>query len=398
MIQGIKSILKDYSFALGSGTLLTILVALLYKYSRDEKKELSIKEKIIEYENINEQKINEKPKIISESKIIENKKDKNEELKQMKILMKEFMKQIKESSESLVYFNNERKINSNYLNMRNQLFTKDIETKKILIDTKNIVEMGYTYDTSNYIVDIGSNGKYPESFKNVIGFRLVKCIIPVCLFHIKDGHNTFDVTIIGDNTYSNISLDPGNYNFTEIGTQIQTQLNDITSENPGPGGFTVDSVTHKKESKYEISHNSSEFFFTFKDNNLSRLFGLELDKNNNSNPSSNGALKSEFPIDQSIHYVDLVVPEIPHMACKLNSIGQHVIDRIPLIGEAGTLNYYEAPLHEYLTQNYFYPIKLNKLTIQLYEDSENNFYSTNGRDNYFEFEITILKNTKLMNA
>lgn len=391
MIQEIKSILKDYSFALGSGTILTILVALLYKYSRGEKKELSIKEKIIEQVNINEQKINDKSRIISDSKIIENKKDKNEELKQLKILMQEFMKQIKQSSESLVYFNNERKINSNYLNMRNQLFTKDIETKKILIDTKNIVEMGYKYDTSNYIVDIGSNGKYPESFKNVIGFRLVKCIIPVCLFHVKDVHNTFDVTVNG--ILYNISLDTGNYIFDELGTQIQTQLNDT-----GPGGFKVDSVTHTKESKYEISHSSSEFFFTFKDNNLSRLFGLELDKNNNSNTSSGRTLKSDFPIDQSIHYVDLVVPEIPHMACKLNSIGQHVIDRVPLIGEAGTLNYYEAPLHEYLTQNYFYPIKLNKLTIQLYEDSENNFYSTNGKDNYFEFEITILKNTKLMNA
>ena len=389
MMQDIKSILKDYSFALGSGTVLTILVALLYKYSRGEKKELLLKEKITEYENINDKKI------ISDSKmIVENKKDKSEELKQMKILMKEFMNQIKDSSESLVYFNNERKINSNYLNMRNQLFTKDIETKKILIDTKNIVEMGYTYDTSNYIVDIGSNGKYPESFKNVIGFRLVKCIIPVCLFHIKDGHNTFDVTI-GGTTYSNISLNPGNYSFVELGTQIQTQLNEMIS---GPGVFTVNSVTHLTESKYKISHSSSEFFFTFKDNNLYRLFGLELDKNNNSKTSSGKTLKSDFPIDQSIHYVDLVVPEIPHIACKLNSLGQHVIDRVPLIGEAGTLNYYEAPLHEYLTQNYFYPIKLNKLTIQLYEDSENNFYTTNGRDNYFEFEITILKNTKLMNA
>jgi len=386
MIQEIKSILKDYSFALGSGTILTILVALLYKYSRGEKKELLLKEKITEYENINDKKI------ISDSKmIVENKKDKSEELKQMKILMKEFMNQIKDSSESLVYFNNERKINSNYLNMRNQLFTKDIETKKILIDTKNIVEMGYTYDTSNYIVDIGSNGKYPESFKNVIGFRLVKCIIPVCLFHIKDGHNTFDVTI-GGTTYSNISLNPGNYSFVELGTQIQDKLNATVL------GFTVDSVTHLTESKYKISHIGGDFYFTFKDNNLYRLFGLELYKNNNSKTSSSTTLKSDFPIDQSIHYVDLVVPEIPHIACKLNSLGQHVIDRVPLIGEAGTLNYYETPLHEYLTQNYFYPIKLNKLTIQLYEDSENNFYTTNGRNNYFEFEITILKNTKLMNA
>lgn len=384
MIQDIKSILKEYSFAFGSGTVLTILVALLYKFSRGEKHEI-IKEKVIE-------RVTEKPKIVTESKMIakDNKEDKSDESKQMKLLMKEFMKQIKDSSESLVYFNNERKINSNYLNIRNQLFTKDIETKKILIDTKNIVEMGYKYDTSNYIVDIGSNGKYPESFKNVIGFRLVKCIIPVCLFHIKDGHHTFDVTV-GETTH-HISLDVGNYTFETLGAEIQKQLRTVDTK------FSVNSVTHLTESKYEINYSGADFSFTFRENNLVRLFGLALDKNNNSNISSSGTLKSDFPIDQSIHYVDLVVPEIPHMACKLNSIGQHVIDRIPLIGEAGTLNYYEAPLHEYLTQNYFYPIKLNKLTIQLYEDSENNFYTTNGRDNYFEFEITILKNTKLMNA
>tara|TARA_B100000900_G_scaffold408786_1_gene423620 strand:+ start:1631 stop:2809 length:1179 start_codon:yes stop_codon:yes gene_type:complete len=392
MIQEIKTILKDYSFALGSGTILTILVALLYKYSRGEKQEKSIKEKIIEQVNINEQKINEQSKIISDSKmIVENKKYKSEELKQMKILMEEFMKQIKDSSDSLVYFNNERKINSNYLNIRNQLFTKDIETKKILIDTKNIVEMGYTYDTSNYIVDIGSNGKYPESFKNVIGFRLVKCVIPVCLFHVKDGHNIFDVTV-GTTTYSNVTIDVGNYTFETLGAEIQKQLKTVDTN------FSVDRTTHFEDRKYEINNSGGDFSFTFKENNLARLFGLALDKNNTSSMSSSNSLISDHPIDKSIHYIDLVIPEIPHMACKLNSVGQHVIDRIPMVSEAGTLNYYETPLHEYLTQNYFYPIKLNKLTIQLYEDSENNFYTTNGRDNYFEFEITILKNTKLMNA
>lgn len=377
MIQEVKSILKDYSFALGSGTILTILIALLYKYSRGEKQEIIVKEKIIE------------PKIIEAvgpKRIVKDeKREKSEDLKQMKSLLNEFMKQIKDSSESLVYFNNERKINSNYLNIRNQLFTKDIETKKILIDTKNIVDMGYTRDTSNYTVDIGSKGKYPESFKNVIGFRLVKCVIPVCLFHVKDGYHTFHVTVGGTPPASK-SLSPGNYTFEELGDKIKSSL--------VPSGFTVDAESSTK--KYTIKHGTLDFSFTFQNNNLARLFGLDLDKDNTSSTSS-GKLESDFPIDKSVHYVDLVVPEIPHMACKLNSLGQHVIDRIPLVSEAGTLNYYEAPLHEYLTQNYFYPIKLNKLTIQLYEDSENNFYTTNGRDNYFEFEITILKNTKLMN-
>ena len=77
MIQDIKSMLKEYSFAFGSGTVLTILVALLYKFSRGEKHEI-IKEKVIE-------RVTEKPNIVTESKmIVENKKDKSEELKQKK--------------------------------------------------------------------------------------------------------------------------------------------------------------------------------------------------------------------------------------------------------------------------------------------------------------------------
>ena len=379
MIQGIKSILKENYHTIGSGTILTILVALLYKYSRGGK-----------YGEVMEEKIIDIPTIITGHKHIAKteKEDKSKELNQLKILMKEFTEQIKDSSESLVYFNNERKINSNYLNVRNQLFTKDIETKNILIDTKNIVDMGYKHDTSNYTVDIGSNGKYPDSFKNVIGFRLVKCIIPVCIFHVKDDQRTFTVTV-DTNPYT-CTLRVGNYTFDELATTINDSLTEAIL------GFTV--LTKPVESKYVITHTDSEFNFTFENNNLARLFGLSLNTDKTSTDSVNLSLTSDYPVDQSIHYVDLVVPEIPSIACKLNSVGQHVIDRIPLVAGAGNLNYYEAPAYEYLTQKYFYPIKLNKLTIQLYEDSENNLYTTNGRDNYFEFEITILKNTKLMNT
>ena len=38
-----------------------------------------------------------------------------------------------------------------------------------------------------------------------------------------------------------------------------------------------------------------------------------------------------------------------------------------------------------------------KLSIVLYEDSEGIPYYNSNADNYFEFEITMLKNTKLSN-
>ena len=47
--------------------------------------------------------------------------------------------------------------------------------------------------------------------------------------------------------------------------------------------------------------------------------------------------------------------------------------------------------------SYNYPISLNKLTIELYDDSTNQLFQAENLDNSFEFEITILKNPKLMN-
>ena len=96
-------------------------------------------------------------------------------------------------------------------------------------------------------------------------------------------------------------------------------------------------------------------------------------------------------IQHGCHFVDLVIPEIPYRACKKNSFGKHIIDRIPLDELSGAMIYYNS----YNPDNYFYPISLNKLTIQLYEDSNNKFYDCQNNDNYFEFEITILNNPSI---
>ena len=44
-------------------------------------------------------------------------------------------------------------------------------------------------------------------------------------------------------------------------------------------------------------------------------------------------------------------------------------------------------------ENYFYPIKLDKLTIKLYETNHDHFFKSD-RDHSLEFEITIIKNAK----
>ena len=41
-------------------------------------------------------------------------------------------------------------------------------------------------------------------------------------------------------------------------------------------------------------------------------------------------------------------------------------------------------------ENYFTPINLNSLTIQLYEDTTDKQYRCQNNDNSFEFELTVL--------
>ena len=59
------------------------------------------------------------------------------------------------------------------------------------------------------------------------------------------------------------------------------------------------------------------------------------------------------------------------------------------------VSYFSHPT-ELMSQIYFYPISLNQLTIELYDDSTDQFFQAENMDNSFEFEITILKNPKLM--
>ena len=60
-------------------------------------------------------------------------------------------------------------------------------------------------------------------------------------------------------------------------------------------------------------------------------------------------------VRKNIHFVDLVVPEIPYIACKRNSNGKNIIDRIPLDESGGSLVYYSSDIN---LDNFFYPINI----------------------------------------
>ena len=96
------------------------------------------------------------------------------------------------------------------------------------------------------------------------------------------------------------------------------------------------------------------------------------------------------------HLLDIVIPDIPSKACIYNFNGKHVISRMCMIKGANLLNEYEV---EFIENNYFYPISLNKISIKLYytdTDSGTTQIYDSERNNIFKFRLTILNNLELM--
>jgi hypothetical protein len=84
-----------------------------------------------------------------------------------------------------------------------------------------------------------------------------------------------------------------------------------------------------------------------------------------------------------------VIPEIPSIACKQNSSGKDIVERIQLNAPHGEYVYYQPGLDEAEIQSFFSPKRLFKLTIQLYAPN-GELYDTQNSDNSFEFEITMV--------
>ncbi len=355
-----KEFIEKYKYHIGGSTIGLILLYLVYDIFT-KKSDKSTKESLITF-----------------------KEDKKEVVKaeisheEFLIFMKTLKAELQTLTQSMMQFNaNHIKTHSKYKDFRDKLFTKDIIKKSILIDSLSVAPE----NTSNYIVNFGTD-IYGEVFKNVIGFRLVKATVPHTSYTIDDNNTT----IIFNNGYDvTVTLIPGSYTFKGLGNHLQDRINASSLT-----GFTVSS--NLGNLKYTISHSSS-FSIKWTDSGT----GLDLHKIigfNNSDTTSSTSHTSDNAADQTKHFIDLVIPEIPSIACKMGSKKQ-VIDRIPFNSPSGSLVYYRSPEGELQTHNYFYPMKLSSLNIQLYDNDSTNLYSGNGGHNYFEFEITIVKNTEL---
>ena len=266
---------------------------------------------------------------------------------------------------------------SDYETVRNKYFTPEITKHSILVETHNhnkeITNHNFVVDFTDHNVNHTSGY---EAFDNVIGFRLIKAGVPNREYHITTENKTLTFSFGGSN--KTVDLVPGIYTFASMASHLQDRMNshgDVSS-------VTVASDT--TTSKFTFSHSGTAigFDFTNIETNLSKILGFP-----KSSISAARSVTSTIIPDFSVHYIDVVIDEIPYIACKRNAHGRHVIDRIGLYASQGSLNYYENK--QLLHQNYFTPMKLSRLTISILDDHGNSYLSEES-DYFFEFEITIL--------
>tara|TARA_B110000503_G_C7152237_1_gene415710 strand:- start:1224 stop:2225 length:1002 start_codon:yes stop_codon:yes gene_type:complete len=272
-----------------------------------------------------------------------------------------------------------------YETSRNDLFTPKLSKVRILIDSKNMVTHDNERNTSNYVVEFeNENSSHNNTnglgnYKNLIAFRLIKAIIPNSIYNVNNNNNRVDLYYGDPIVKHEITFTNGSYTFSELGDHFKDALNTAVTGTP----FAINNNTVSY--KYELT-NSTQYYFDWTiANSAWRLVGAIAQSETVSIYTSTRT----FPnvVQHTSHYVDLVIPQIPYIACKHNPKGKHIVERIPLSQDSGSLVYH---VNDEIFENYFYPFELSKLNVILYDDSGDQFYECQNNDNSFEFELTIM--------
>ena len=367
----------DYKY-IGIGSVVSILI--LYFYFRSGNKQTIVEKRTDD-----------------DTKLLFDKLQKNDKV--LKLLL----------SHTIRYLKRDKYSDKQLLDRLNKdsLFNKDYETIRILVDTHNISnKVANSFNPGNYIFDLVSSDNNSTGgfgrYKNVIGFRLIHAIIPNAAYIVDETNCNIiyeaDSAVLGSQKeVITLTLTYGYYTLDNLINALPSTLGaqTTTSDNDNmiiKSTVSYDSTTHKFT--FQCNNSSTSFDFNWNTNSITRksakLFGFYVDGPSTTNSATSHI--SDIVPDMSIHYTDLVVDEIPYIACKNNPAGHHVIDRIPLNVDYGSNVSYEPYRDPY--QNYFLPISLNKLTIKLLEPIHGHYYNPQDSDHSLEFELTMIKNEK----
>ena len=243
-----------------------------------------------------------------------------------------------------------------YFEIRNELFTKPLEHRRIFCKTHHL-NMTITEDGSNITITHKDRGT-----------------IEISSDSHADALTSFGFSS-GQRDVSGVLTGAGGFNARDFTGSTDKSLVVLID------GFRIEipltsNITTISEAvqilKYTLTTFKNTVNLNNRTNDIKNVIGFELVRAVGINNTTH------------THYVDIKVPEIPHMACKLNENGNAIIDRVFLYNDI--TNYFiNEPVST--EKNYFTPIVLNEFTIELLDPNGSEIEL----ELVLEFEVTILK-------
>ena len=246
-----------------------------------------------------------------------------------------------------------------YFEVRNELFTKPLEHRRIFCKTFHL-NMTITNDGTNITITHNDAGTIEISSDSES--HALNC------FGFTGGQTSVGGVLTGTSgfTANDFSSSNGRGHLVVI---IDSFLIDIP---------LISNITTIAEAvqilKYRLTTYNNTVNLNSRTTDVKNVIGFELVRAVGLNNTSH------------THYVDVQILKIPNMGCKLNEHGRAIIDRVFLNND--TINYFtNEPIST--EKNFFTPIVLNEFTINLLDQNNESVEL----DLVLEFEVTILKQT-----
>lgn len=272
-----------------------------------------------------------------------------------------------------------------------RLFEKLIpsQMKKTIIHLSSI-------DHSNdgigkYVFDLASTSNSGlRKFTNIINLRLLSAQIPYVPhnIYVGDGFNNV-LKFVG---LSEITIPEGKYTINSLINKINNLLNEKSLSIK----FSFDNNTHFVSIKNGTDSDLSP------DKSYPHIFiklGIHINNDEDIIISVSGTHNSTYIPDISVHYIDIVSPDIHPKSSTLTTNNSTIIKRLPLIGSMGSLIHYEVSHSDYISQEFFIPdtsSNLSKIEINL-KRHDGTFYDLKKLHFDLKLEICELVEPTLLN-
>ena len=222
-----------------------------------------------------------------------------------------------------------------------KMFEKLIPTQmnKTIIHLSSIDHTKVSGEIGNYTFDLANtNTSGLRKFSNIINLKLLSAQIPYIPHNIYKGDKKNNFLKFNA---PEIEIDEGKYTIYSLINKINSLLTNIT--------FGFDPITQY----IKITNNSGDKITI--DNETYPLF-KRLGFHENDTPIDHTASYTSPSIpDISIHYIDILTPDIHPRGYTLTNDDSTILKRIPLIGSMGELIHYQVDFSDYTSQELFQP-------------------------------------------